>query len=118
MAEAKFAVEQKTQEVDAQLEKLNPPTNSSRAVGASVLDVFRGRAQHCFSSLSKGVHLEFLVDETIVLDPVTVVQHMLDAVKLVSQLGYLSSHMDSVYTKIEPKKAAELLLNVEESFTQ
>lgn len=116
-SEAKPARKQVAQEGAPQLENLNPTVSNSGAVGTSVLGVFRGRAQDCYSALSKGVHLEFVVDETIVLDPDTVVQHMLNAIKLMSQLGYLSSYMDSVYTRTEPRTAAELLLNIEESFT-
>lgn len=95
-------------------QKSQEPT-SNGSVATLVLGVFRGKAQGCYSALSKGVHLEFVVDETVVLDPETVVVHMLDVVKLVSQLGYLSNHMDSVYTKIEQNTASELLLNVEKS---
>ncbi len=114
-AEAKLAGAKKVQAESTPIEKQSPLVNSNGTVATSVLGVFRGKAQGCYSALSKGVHLEFVVDETVLLDPETVVVHMLDAVKLVSQLGYLSNYMDSVYTRIEPKTAAELLLNVEES---
>jgi len=90
----------------------------SSSVGTLVLDVFRNRFQDNFSELSKGVHLEFVVDETVVLDPETVVEHMLAAVKLVSQLGFLSSYLDSLFAKSESNDAFELILNVEESFTK
>lgn len=91
-------------------------SNSSIAAGVSVLGVFRSRAQDNYSALSKGVHLEFVVDESIILDSETVVEHMLTAVKIAAQLGYLSNYMDSVFSRIETQTAAELLLNVEESF--
>jgi len=90
----------------------------NRNAGSSVLGVLRSKAQAIYSSLSKGVHLEFVVDETVVLDPETVVEHMLNATLLVSQLGFLSNYMDSVFTKIEPELAANFLLNIEKSFTQ
>lgn len=92
--------------------------SSSEAAGTSMLGVLRAKARENYSALSKGVHLEFVVDETAILDSVTVVAHMLAAVRLVSQLGYLSNHMDSVFTRIETQKAAELLFEIEESFTQ
>lgn len=105
-------------ESDVSRESENSAKSQSSSVGTLVLDVFRNRFQENFSALSKGVHLEFVVDETVVLDPETVVVHMLAAIKLVSQLGFLSSYMDSVFTKTESNDAFELILNVEESFTK
>ena len=105
-------------EPDESKESENRAKSSNSQAGILVLDIFRHRFQDTFSALSKGVHLEFVVDETVVLDPETVVVHMLTAVKLVSQLGFLSSYMDSVFTKIAPNDAFELILNVEESFTK
>lgn len=117
-AEAKLANEPIAPDDSDSLDKRNRPANSISNVGTMVLDVFRNRAQGNYSALSKGVHLEFVVDETVVLDPATVVEHMLNAVKLVSQLGFLSNYMDSVYSKIEPNAAVELLHNIEESFAK
>lgn len=94
----------------------SPSTQARVSIGAQVLGVLRSRTQDNYSALSKGVHLEFVVDETVVLDPATVVVQMLTAVKTVALLGYLSNYMDSVFTCIDQRKAAELLLNVEERF--
>lgn len=116
--ETGFVGERKAPEGPVQLEKQNAVVSSSATVSTLVLDVLRARAQDNYSALSKGVHLEFVVDETVVLDPATVVEHMLTAIKLVSLLGYLSNYMDSIFTKIEPETAAKLLHNVEEAFTQ
>lgn len=105
---------------DRAIENENNMTNlhSNKAVGTLVLDVFRARAQDTYSALSKGVHLEFIIDETVVLDTATVVEHMLSAIKLVSMLGFLSNYMDSTFTRVEPDVAAKLLFNVEKAFSQ
>jgi len=117
-ADAKPTDEPRVEEGASPLARPNPSATSSVSVGALVLGVLRARTQDNYSALSKGVHLEFVVDETVVLDPATVVEHMLTAVKIVALLGYLSNYMDSVFTCIDRQIAAELLLNVEESFSE
>lgn len=117
-ADAQPTGEKRVEEGAAPLADRNQSATFSASVGASVLGVLRAKAQDNYSALSKGVHLEFVVDETVVLDPATVVEHMLTAVKIVALLGYLSNYMDSVFTCIDRQKAAGLLFNVEESFSK
>lgn len=78
-----------------------------------VLASFRTAAQQSFSTLSKGVHLEFVVDQDALFDLVTVRQSMLLAVKTLAQLAFTSHLIDSAFTKLNPEVAFELVVAVE-----
>lgn len=88
-----------------------PPTTC-----IEVLGVFRSKAQDMYSSLSKGVHLEFVVDETVILDSDTIIQNIRTVVKFITQMAYLSNQMDCIFTKVGREQANQLLVDIENRF--
>ena len=78
-----------------------------------VLAGFRTTAQHSFSTLSKGVHLEFVVDQDALFDLVTVRQSMLRAIKILTQLAFTSHLIDSAFVTLNPTSAFDLAVSIE-----
>lgn len=78
-----------------------------------VLAGFRMTAQQVFSTLSKGVHLEFVVDHAALFDLVTVRQSMLQAVKVLTQIAFTSHFIDSAFATLDPGTAFDLVIAIE-----
>lgn len=85
-------------------------------IESGVLAVLRGRAQDLFSSLSKGVHLEFVVDERAILDAATMIEQIKKTARLITQMGYLASKADSAFTTLSPTNANSHVINIEQAF--
>lgn len=66
-----------------------------------ILNIYRQESQSIFSSLSKGVHLEFIVKEDTKLDPVTIDETMTRAITLIMRVGFILSFSDTILNPIE-----------------
>lgn len=71
-------------------------------------------AQRLFSSFSKGVHSECLIDIATVLDNVTLKSLIKDMYKLCATLALASHFVDFSTTRIDKNRALSIFLNVEE----
>ncbi|MCY8452087.1 hypothetical protein MOC98_04260 [Bacillus spizizenii] len=63
-------------------------------------EFLRTRSSKIYSSLSKGVHSEFLIKPEIIYDKSTVVELLLDAVKFCSIIGLVSHYIDSCICRL------------------
>lgn len=90
---------------------------ASRGPGVSaelgILASFRTTAQQAFSTLSKGVHLEFVVDQDAIFDVVTIRQSMRQAVKVLTQLAFVSHLTDCAFSALQPERALTLATEIE-----
>jgi hypothetical protein len=90
-----------------------PVGGSGGSAELGVLASFRTAAQNSFSTLSKGVHLEFVVDQDAVFDVVTIRQSMLQAVKVLTQIAFASHLTDSAFTSLSLERAFSLVTEIE-----
>ena len=67
-----------------------------------------------FSSFSKGVHSECLVDINTILDDLTLKSLIKDMYKLCSSIALASHFVEFLATKIEIKRAVSIFLLIEE----
>lgn len=74
----------------------------------------KSNAMRLFSSLSKGVHSECLVDINIMLDEISLKNLVKDMFKLCSTLALASHFVEFLATKIEVERAVEIFGAVEE----
>jgi hypothetical protein len=74
----------------------------------------KSTAMRLFSSFSKGVHSECLVDINIVMDEMTIRQLVEDLFKLCNSLSLASHFVDFTATKIEISQALDIFLKIEE----
>lgn len=79
---------------------------------SDILAIYRQRSQSLFSSLSKGVHLEFVIDEGVKLDDLLVDEKSEEAFILVASVGFILSFSDVVVPAITKDQAEILLQNV------
>ena len=79
----------------------------------SMLSAFRTTAQQIFSTLSKGVHLEFIVDQSTLFDAETIVIELKKVTKFLSQMAFTSHLMDCSFGKIDISEAGQLVLKIE-----
>lgn len=77
-------------------------------------DRMKSTAMRLFSSFSKGVHSECLVDSNILLDDVTLKSLVVDLFKLCASMSLAIQFVDFATTRIEIQQALEIFLNVEE----
>lgn len=73
----------------------------------------KSTAARLFSSFSKGVHSESLVDINIVLDDITLRSLVKDLYKLCATLALVSHFVDFLSTKIEKERALSIFFEVE-----
>ncbi|MDE7416954.1 MAG: hypothetical protein K2N44_11790, partial [Lachnospiraceae bacterium] len=74
----------------------------------------KSMAGKMFSSFSKGVHSECLVDVHSILDLVTLRSMVVDTYKLCATLGLVSHFVGFMTPVIEKEKALNIFLSVEE----
>lgn len=74
----------------------------------------KSTATRLFSSFSKGVHSECLIDINTVLDDITLKSLIKDVYKLCATLALASHFVDFLATKIEKERALGIFLEVEE----
>ena len=94
------------------------PEPAHDSVEAELLASFRTNAQQNFSTLSKGVHLEFVVDQSAILDVPTVQATMRRTVKLLTQLAYISHFADCGYSALPIRDALPLVRQIEDEIEQ
>lgn len=83
-------------------------------VSRSMLTSFRSVAEGLFSTLSKGVHLEFVIEQAKLFDEQTVVFNIKKSIKFVTQLAFIFHMMDAVNTGITPEQANDFVSQIEE----
>lgn len=88
-------------------------TGTASQAELGILATFRSLAQKSFSTLSKGVHLEFVVDQDAVLDVVTIRQSMAQAVKVLTQIAFASHLTDSAFSVLQVADAFKLVTAIE-----
>lgn len=71
-------------------------------------------AMRLFSSFSKGVHSECLIDINLMLDNLTLKTLIKDVYKLCSTLGLASHFVDFLTPKIDLQQALSIYLKLEE----
>ena len=74
----------------------------------------KSTAARLFSSFSKGVHSECLIDINVILDEVTLKSLIKDMYKLCATLALTSHFVDFLATKIDKDRALNIFLEVEE----
>lgn len=74
----------------------------------------KSSAVRLFSSFSKGIHSECLIDVNTILDVVTLKNLIKDTFKLCATLGLVSHFVDFLATTIEKEHALQIFINVEE----
>lgn len=79
----------------------------------AVLATFRTSAKQIFSTLSKGVHLEFVIDQEKVFDIPTILESMSLATKTLTQIAFVSNLMELSSSVINSKDAIELVKLIE-----
>jgi hypothetical protein len=80
----------------------------------ATLSSFRLNTKTLFSTLSKGVHLEFVIDQANVFDAPTILENMQRTVKILSQLAFVSHLMDCTSGPMPITDAAGLVLEIED----
>jgi len=78
-----------------------------------MLSAFRMNAQGIFSTLSKGVHLEFVIEPSAIFDHATILESVQSGFKLVTQLAFIFHLMDCTNANIDLSRAAALVLEIE-----
>jgi hypothetical protein len=86
---------------------------TAAVVELAVLNTIRTRTQQTFSKLSKGVHLEFVVDQDAIFDNETIKATMRDAVKVLTQIAFFSHLIDSAHSALDLTVALNLAASVE-----
>lgn len=81
----------------------------------ATLSGFRSNVKSLFSLLSKGVHLEFIIDSRTLFDIPTVTENMRKSIKILTQLSFISHLMDCTNAPMEIAEAAALVLEVEQA---
>lgn len=89
----------------AEILSLNEESNFEKA---------KSTAGRLFSSFSKGVHSECLIDINTILDVVTLKSLVKDMFKLCATLGLVSHFVDFLATTIEKERALQIFKEVEE----
>ena len=79
----------------------------------AVLATFRTVAKQTFSTLSKGVHLEFVVEQHTVFDVPTILASMRQALKVTSQMAFVSHFMESALSILNQERAIDLIETIE-----
>lgn len=82
-------------------------------VELGILSAFRTTARHSFSILSKGVHLEFVVEQEARFDIPTVLESMKQATKVLTQIAFVSNLIETAFTALDPVNALELVCEIE-----
>lgn len=81
-------------------------------------DWIRGRLGQLYSNLSKGVHAEYLLDDRVAFDPMTIKQHLNDVYMLVLVLA-AASHASPLFTRsLERDAALRALLDLEKTVAE
>lgn len=88
----------------AEILSLNEESNFEKA---------KSSAGRLFSSFSKGVHSECLIDVNTILDVVTLKSLIKDLFKLCATLGLVSHFVDFLATTIEKERALQIFKDVE-----
>lgn len=79
----------------------------------AVLAAFRTGAKQAFSTLSKGVHLEFVIDQESVFDIPTILESMKLATKVVTQIAFVSHLSEIAISRIPAIDAMRLVNSIE-----
>jgi hypothetical protein len=91
----------------------NGELSDPSAPSLAILSSFRQGAQQLFSTLSKGVHLEFIVDQTALFDIPTVTETMKRAAKTITQLAFISHMIDCRSSNLDLAHATDLLVQID-----
>jgi len=78
-----------------------------------LLSILRTQAETTFSTLSKGVHVEFVVDRETIFDNGTILEQMRLATKLLTQIAFVSHLNDCNFNAMSPADALKLVLQIE-----
>jgi len=78
-----------------------------------VLAGFRTLARQTFSTLSKGVHLEFVVDQQTLFDAPTILQTMKSATKVLTQMAFVSHFIDCAFSQLPLADSIEFAIAIE-----
>lgn len=94
----------------------NPPAQHQRQPNTpelAVLSAFRTVAKQTFSTLSKGVHLEFVIDQATVFDTPTILQSMRMATKILTQIAFVSNLTDIAVSVVSLSDAIKMVKSIE-----
>lgn len=113
IASSSFWIEELTAQLADRRANL-PQDANANAAELAVLASFRTVAQQTFSALSKGVHLEFIVEQSRLFDPATIVETIGRAIKTLAQISFVSNLMDCAHRNIDIARAAALVKEIED----
>jgi hypothetical protein len=77
------------------------------------IEWIKGRLTQLYSTLSKGVHAEYLLDDRSAFDPASIKQHLGDCYTLISVLAVATHVCPLFYRSLPPQKALQVLHSIE-----
>lgn len=80
-----------------------------------IVHYFRREASKLYTSLSKGVHHEFVVSPTIIYDVDTVKVLLEETITLVVKMAFISHFIPTALARITPNNAIKYLSNIEKN---
>lgn len=86
------------------LRKINPE---------GIIDSFKNEANRLYSSLSKGIHQEFVVPISINYDPPTVKELLTETIALVTKMALVSHYIPTIVTKSDKDTLFRHLVELE-----
>jgi len=86
------------------LKKINPE---------GIVDSFKNEANRLYSSLSKGIHQEFVVPISINYDPPTVKEILTETIALVTKMALVSHYIPTIATKSDKDTLFRHLVELE-----
>jgi len=67
---------------------------------SKIVDYFRGQADTLYSSLSKGIHQEFVIPQTVIYDNDTIKELLLKTISLVTKMALVSHCIPTISARI------------------
>lgn len=79
-----------------------------------VIDFFKNEANRLYSSLSKGIHQEFVVPISVNYDPPTVKELLTETIALVTKMALVSHYIPTIASKLDKDTLLRHLVELEE----
>jgi hypothetical protein len=79
-----------------------------------IIDSFKNEANRLYSSLSKGIHQEFVVPISVNYDPLTVKELLTETIALVTKIALVSHYIPTIATKLDKETLLRHLVELEE----
>ncbi len=88
-------------------------TDLRRIDPRGIINSFKTEANRLYSSLSKGIHQEFVVPISINYDPPTVKELLTETINLVTKMALVSHYIPTIATKLDKEMLLQHLVNIE-----